>query len=69
MRQCRMNPPEWEYGRECLTEDINEVIDGAFDGGADAVTVKDTHESGFNCLIRQVDKRARYLKEGRKRLR
>ncbi len=61
MRQCRMGTPEWVYGRECLTEDVNHVIRGAFDGGADRVTVKDTHEVGFNCLINKLDSRASYV--------
>jgi len=26
MRQCRMGTPEWQYGRECLTKDVNCVI-------------------------------------------
>jgi len=61
MRQCRMGTPEWQYGRGCLTEDVNSVIRGAFDGGARKVTVKDTHEVGFNCLINKLDKRADYI--------
>ncbi len=61
MRQCRMGTPEWQYGRACLTEDVNHVIQGAFDGGAQKVTVKDTHEVGFNCLINKLDKRAGYI--------
>ena len=61
MRQCRMGTREWQYGRECLTEDVNHVICGAFDGGATRVLVKDTHEVGFNCLIKRLDPRAEYL--------
>jgi D-amino peptidase len=61
MRQCRMGTREWQYGRECLTEDVNHVICGAFDGGATRVLVKDTHEVGFNCLINRLDTRAEYL--------
>lgn len=61
MRQCRVGTPEWQYGRECLTEDVNHVVQGAFDGGASKVTVKDTHEMGFNCLVDRLDKRARYI--------
>jgi D-amino peptidase len=61
MRQCKMGTAEWQYGRECLTADVNHVIQGAFDGGADKVTVKDTHEVGFNCLIRKLDSRAGYV--------
>lgn len=61
MRQCRMGTRAWQYGRACLTEDVNHVIRGAFDAGATKVTVKDTHEMGFNCLINQLDSRAQYL--------
>ncbi|MDY6825159.1 MAG: M55 family metallopeptidase [Thermodesulfobacteriota bacterium] len=60
MRQCRMGTAEWQYGRSCLTADVNHVIQGAFDGGADKVTVKDTHEVGFNCLVNKLDPRADY---------
>lgn len=61
MRQCRMGTREWQYGRECLTEDVNHVICGAFDGGATRVLVKDTHEVGFNCLVDRLDPRAEYM--------
>lgn len=60
MRQCRMGTAEWQYGRSCLTADVNHVICGAFDGGADKVMVKDTHEVGFNCLVNRLDSRADY---------
>ncbi|MDY6852265.1 MAG: M55 family metallopeptidase [Thermodesulfobacteriota bacterium] len=60
MRQCRTGTEEWQYGRECLTEDVNHAIKGVFDGGADKVTVKDTHDSGFNCIVNKLDKRAKY---------
>jgi len=61
MRQCRMGTGEWQYGRSCLTNDVNRVIEGAFDGGAKGVTVKDIHESGFNCLVDRLDGRASYV--------
>lgn len=61
MRQCRTGTAEWQYGRECLTDDVNHVIAGAFDGGATEVTVKDIHDSGFNCLIDRLDGRVRYV--------
>ncbi len=60
-RQCHTGTSEWQYGRECLTEDVNHAIQGAFDGGADRVTVKDTHDTGFNCLPQRLDRRARYI--------
>ena len=61
MRQCRMGTAAWQYGRTCLTADVNHVIQGAFDGGAHKVTVKDTHEVGFNCLVDRLDPRAGYV--------
>lgn len=61
MRQCHTGTAEWQYGRYCLTEDVNAVIQGAFDGGASEVTVKDTHDSGFNCIVKKLDKRAKYI--------
>ena len=61
MRQCRTGTAEWQYGRECLTADVNAVVQGAFDGGADRVTVKDTHDTGFNCIRAWLDPRVRYV--------
>jgi D-amino peptidase len=61
MRQCHTGTAEWQYGRACLTEDVNYVVKGAFDGGATQVTVKDTHDTGFNCLVPKLDKRAAYI--------
>ena len=61
MRQCHTGTPEWQYGRECLTLDVNQVIRGAFEGGAGRVTVKDTHDTGFNCLLPRLDARANYI--------
>lgn len=61
MRQCRMGTHEWQYGRGCLTKDVNAVIQGVLDGGAKNVTVKDTHEVGFNILRKELDPRAKYI--------
>ncbi len=61
MRQCRTGTAEWQYGRECLTEDVNSVVRGAFQAGAEKVTVKDTHATGFNCLTKKLDRRVRYI--------
>jgi len=58
--QCYRGTPDWQYGRECLTADINRVIKGAFKGGATRVTVKDTHDTGFNCIRKKLDHRAEY---------
>ena len=61
MRQCRMGTPQWQYGRMCLTQDVNHVIQGAIEGGATKVSVKDNHEVGFNILLDKLDKRAAYI--------
>lgn len=61
MRQCRTGTRQWQYGRACLTQDVNHLIQGALEGGADRVTVKDTHVTGFNCLINRLDRRAHYV--------
>jgi len=61
MRQCRTGTSQWQYGRECLTADVNAVVAGAFGGGAAKVTVKDTHDTGFNCLPGRLDHRAGYV--------
>ena len=61
MRQCRTGTTQWQYGRECLTADVNAVVRGAHDGGADRVTVVDTHDTGFNCIRPRLDRRAHYV--------
>jgi D-amino peptidase len=61
MRQCRTGTPQWQYGRECLTEDVNAVIEGVFDAGAQNVFVKDTHDTGFNCIVKRLNPRATYI--------
>ena len=61
MRQCHTGMAEWQYGRHCLTADVNAVIQGAIEGGAQRVTVKDSHDSGFNCIIKHLDKRPTYI--------
>lgn len=61
MRQCRTGTSEWQYGRECLTQDVNHVVKGVFDAGAKSVIVKDTHDTGFNCLVDRLDPRVKYI--------
>ena len=50
--------PEYERFREIMTEDVNAVIRGAFDGGAKEVFVTDGHAGGSNILIEDLDPRA-----------
>jgi len=46
------------YGVERLMADVNAAIDGAFLGGADHVTVLDSHGGGGNFGLSLLDKRA-----------
>jgi D-amino peptidase len=46
MAQTGFGNPEYETGRDYLTQDVNAVVAGLFDGGADAVDVTDAHGSG-----------------------
>lgn len=39
-------PPQYELGRRLLTDDVNAVIEGLFEGGAGSVSVADGHGSG-----------------------
>ena len=60
-RQCYFLKPEFEHGRGCLTKDVNAVIEGVLEGGADSVTVRDTHETGQNIISEELHPRAEYL--------
>ncbi len=44
--------------RELLMHDLNAAIDGAFAGGADHVTVLDSHGGGGNFILEMLDPRA-----------
>ncbi len=52
---------EYPFGRQLLTADVNAVIGGLFDGGADEVHVVDAHGSGNpepDLLLDELDPRA-----------
>ena len=52
---------EYELARRLMTEEANAAIRGAFNGGATAVTVADSHGSMRNMLVDQLDPRARIV--------
>lgn len=52
--------PEHRYCIERLMTDANAAVDGAFLGGADHVTVLDSHGGGGNFDLALLDKRAEY---------
>ena len=50
--------PRHMEARENLMGDLNAAVDGAFAGGADHVTVLDSHGGGSNFILDMLDKRA-----------
>ena len=52
---------EYAEARQLLTGEVNAAIQGAFDGGATEVIVRDAHGTGFNIVYEQFDARARLL--------
>lgn len=52
---------EYAEARLLLTGEVNAAVEGAFDGGAAEVIVRDAHGTGFNIVAEQFDTRARLL--------
>lgn len=52
---------DYARAREWLTADVNAAVAGAFDAGADAVIVADSHGTMRNILLEKLDERARLL--------
>ncbi len=52
----------YQYGRKCLTEDINAAVSGALDGGATYMVVNDGHGGGGggHIILEDADPRAVY---------
>ncbi len=57
----QVNPSHAEYARfrKLMTQDVNAAIRGAYDAGADEVSVADGHSNGTNILIEELDPRAK----------
>lgn len=53
--------PDFGYFRKLMARDVNAAIRGAFDAGADSVTVSDDHNDSDNLLIDDLDPRALLL--------
>jgi len=56
--------PGHQFARERLMLDLNAAVEGAFEGGADAVYVVDGHGSGVNFIEEMLDPRAVHLTGG-----
>lgn len=53
--------PEYERARRLMTAEVNAAIEGAFDGGATAVLVNDSHGPMVNLLPEELDPRAELI--------
>ncbi len=60
-------PEYYQKGRELLTEDVNAVIAGLYEGGADEIHVIDGHGSGNNAepdiILSKMDSRAEFIQK------
>lgn len=52
---------EYEVARRLMTAEVNAAVRGAFDAGATAVTVADSHNVGLNLLVEEIDERAELI--------
>jgi D-amino peptidase len=59
--QTRAGNPEYERARRQMTAEANAAVAGAFDGGATAVVVNDSHGDFRNLLAGEIDARAELL--------
>jgi D-amino peptidase len=59
--QVRPGNPEYERARRQMTAEANAAVAGAFDGGATAVIVNDSHGEFRNLLADEIDARAELL--------
>ncbi len=55
---------KYEAARKFLCGDVNAAVQGAFDGGATEVIVRDGHHTGFNFILEMMDPRAIYSGPG-----
>ena len=56
--QCRRGSDSFAHAARLMTAEANAAVAGAFDGGATAVTVNDSHADMANLLADEVDPRA-----------
>lgn len=56
--QVRADGAHYQAARRYMTWDTNACVDGCFRGGADSVTVRDAHGSGYNLVWEELDPRA-----------
>jgi D-amino peptidase len=57
----RPGTPQWERCRRLFTGDVNAVVAGYFDAGAEDILVNEAHSTMRNLLLEELDPRARLL--------
>lgn len=60
--------PDYAFGREMMTADVNAAIAGAFEGGATSVVVNDSHWTMRNIMPEKLDPRAELIRGFNKHL-
>ena len=61
LRQVWRGTEEFQSSRELMTAEANATVEGAFEGGATAVVVNDSHGDMYNLLPEAMDPRAELL--------
>lgn len=61
LQQVMRGSDDFPASRELMTEEANAAVAGAFDGGATAVVVNDSHGDMYNLLAERMDPRAELL--------
>lgn len=59
-QQLRAGEPFYQEARKLLTEEVNAVVEGLLEAGAEQIVVRDIHGTGFNFLIDQLHPDALY---------
>lgn len=60
-QQTAKGDPYYAEGRRLLTGDVNAVIEGAIEGGADEIIIADAHDGSFNLLPEELHSAARVI--------
>ncbi|OQX56819.1 hypothetical protein B5M50_06775, partial [candidate division KSB1 bacterium 4484_219] len=47
--------PDYNRFRKLMTQDVNAVIEGCIEAGADEIIVSDGHAYGYNILIEEIN--------------
>lgn len=56
--------PEYQRMRQVMTDEVNALVDGCFDGGAAEVIVRDAHASGYNFIVERLNPKGQYVMGG-----